>query len=234
MMRHMRVLLFVVWILGSGCSTSSDPAPKTPDEFELTEWPTLDDGSLYPDYPVATPSVVTPERIEYEAGQLLWARPDHRVVFHRAAEIATYSPEHPGYPDFYIDQRATNGPPNAIGEYVPSYLWFPALTSMGKSRRDVVAWEPVSYPGSRAFRSTSSRRSTETGSSPRLVYTIQLQHFICSSVGSGRKKFACFSLEMPGSPAQAYTGSSSTPDRTPLFMTVIRVFFIPWSMLSRG
>ena len=162
-MRHMRVLLLVVWIVGSGCSTSSDPAPKTPDEFELTEWPTLDDGSLYPDYPVATPSVVTPERIEYEAGQLLWARPDHRVVFHRAAEIATYSPEHPGYPDFYIDQRAANGPPNAIGEYVPSYLWFPALTSLGKSRRDIVAWEPVSYPGSRAFRSTSSRRSHYAG-----------------------------------------------------------------------
>lgn len=36
-MRHIRVLLLVVWIMGGGCSTSSDSAPKTPDEFELTE-----------------------------------------------------------------------------------------------------------------------------------------------------------------------------------------------------
>ena len=45
------------------------------------------------------PVEITDSYIEYEPGQLPWADPDVSVRFHRYAEIASYAPDHPGYPD---------------------------------------------------------------------------------------------------------------------------------------
>lgn len=167
-MNHRCVVLFAV--LFGACSTPSEPtsAPiESAEAFELTEWPVLQDGSLYPDYPVATPSVVTPERIEYEAGQLLWVRPNHRVAFHRAGEIATYPPEHPGYPDSFTDRLARRGPPNEFGEIFPSYAWFPSERSMSVCFQDGepcdVGWKPVPYRYHSDFYHTGGQRGQYSG-----------------------------------------------------------------------
>lgn len=96
---HKTTLMIVILI--SGCSNHPDVSPDvqpfpiedhTPPVEKVTS-------ETYPVYPDATPDSVTEETIEYAPGDLKWAHPDYRVIFHQKEEIKSYSELHPGYPD---------------------------------------------------------------------------------------------------------------------------------------
>ena len=155
----MIALVTFVFSGASGCSTSPETITQ-PEVPGLSGWGVLQDGSNYPDYPATEPSKVTAERIEYEAGQLLWARPGYRVVFHNKEEVATYPEDHPGYPDMYKDPRARLPPPQIVSNQFPSYLWFPAVARM---HDEDVPWTPLPHPPTGEFNATGRQRQAYFG-----------------------------------------------------------------------